>query len=99
MIRDLCKRIPRRLAAILAGLAICIAVPAHTQTFPEPTVKLIVPVPPGGSTDPIARLVTLRMQAILGQPGIIANHPGPARPTAARSLPPANPAVYTPPID
>src|SRR5215467_4620933 len=54
------------LGMLAAAAAACPAVKA--QTFPERTVKLIVPVPPGGSTDAIARLVTARMQAILGQP-------------------------------
>src|ERR1700747_2970758 len=60
---------PRRwgLSAIAVVLAPCLTVPVHAQTFPQRTVKLIVPVPPGGSTDALARLVTLRMQAILGQ--------------------------------
>jgi len=95
MIRDLCKRIPWRLAAILAVLAICVAVPAPAQTFPERTVKLIVPVPPGGSTDAVARLVTLRMQAILGQPVIIENQPGAGGLIAARAVAAANPDGYT----
>jgi tripartite-type tricarboxylate transporter receptor subunit TctC len=83
------------LVAILAGLAICVAVPALAQTFPERTVKLIVPVPPGGSTDAIARLVTLRMQAILGQPVIIENQPGAGGLIAARAVAAANPDGYT----
>src|SRR5258708_38639610 len=95
MIRDVYKRIPGRLAAILAGLAICVAVPAPAQTFPERTVKLVVPVPPGGSTDAVARLVTLRMQAILGQPVIIENQPGAGGLIAARAVAAANPDGYT----
>src|SRR5258708_28629282 len=95
MIRDVYKRIPWRLAAILAGLAICVVVPAPAQTFPERTVKLIVPVPPGGSTDAVARLVTLRMQAILGQPVIIENQPGAGGLIAARAVAAANPDGYT----
>jgi tripartite-type tricarboxylate transporter receptor subunit TctC len=95
MIRDVYKRIPWRLAAILAGLATCLAFPAPAQTFPERTVKLIVPVPPGGSTDAVARLVTLRMQAILGQPVIIENQPGAGGLIAARAVAAANPDGYT----
>jgi len=54
-----------------------------------------VPVPPGGSTDAIARLVTLRMQAILGQPVIIENQPGAGGLIAARAVAAANPDGYT----
>ncbi len=95
MIRDVCKRVPWRLAAILAALAICVTVPAPAQTFPERTVKLIVPVPPGGSTDAVARLVTLRMHAILGQPVIVENQPGAGGLIAARAVAAANPDGYT----
>ena len=86
-------RLIRWLALLAAALAICPAV--HAQTFPERTVKLIVPVPPGGSTDAVARLVTLRMQAILGQPVIIENQPGAGGLIAARAVAAANPDGYT----
>jgi tripartite-type tricarboxylate transporter receptor subunit TctC len=52
-------------------------------------------VPPGGSTDAVARLVTLRMQAILGQPVIIENQPGAGGLIAARAVAAANPDGYT----
>jgi len=86
-------RLIRWLALLAAALAICPAV--HAQTFPERTVKLIVPVPPGGSTDAVARLVTLRMQAILGQPVIVENQPGAGGLIAARAVAAANPDGYT----
>jgi tripartite-type tricarboxylate transporter receptor subunit TctC len=95
MIRRVYKLIPGRLAAVAAVLATCLASPAPAQTFPERTVKLVVPVPPGGSTDAVARLVTLRMQAILGQPVIIENQPGAGGLIAARAVAAANPDGYT----
>src|SRR5216683_1490464 len=90
-----CRLILWGLAAAAATLTTCVAVPAPAQTFPERTVKLIVPVPPGGSTDAVARLVTLRMQAILGQPVIIENQPGAGGLIAARAVAAANPDGYT----
>jgi tripartite-type tricarboxylate transporter receptor subunit TctC len=95
MIRDVYKLIPWCLAATAVVLATCLAFPAPAETFPERTVKLIVPVPPGGSTDAIARLVTLRMQAIVGQPVIIENQPGAGGLIAARAVAAANPDGYT----
>src|SRR5215468_4406442 len=95
MIRRVYKLVLQCLAAVAAVLVTCVAVPARAQTFPERTVKLIVPVPPGGSTDAIARLVTLRMQAILGQPVIIENQPGAGGLIAARAVAAANPDGYT----
>src|SRR5260370_12429045 len=94
MIRDLHKLVPPCLAAIGVALATCLAFPAPAQTFPERTVKLIVPVPPGGSTDALARLVTLRMQAILGHAVIVENQPGGAGLIAARAVAAPNPDAY-----
>src|SRR5215468_8573040 len=92
MTRDVHKLFLCSLAVLAAALATCTAA---AQTFPERTVRLIVPVPPGGSTDAIARLVTLRMHAILGQPVIIENQPGAGGLIAARAVAAANPDGYT----
>jgi len=81
--------------AAAACLAAAAPAPATAQTFPERTVKVVVPVPPGGSTDAVARLVTLRMQAILGQPVIIENQPGAGGVIAARAVAAARPDGYT----
>jgi tripartite-type tricarboxylate transporter receptor subunit TctC len=83
------------LAAVTAGLAVSLTAPATAQNFPERTIKLVVPVPPGGSTDALARLVTLRMQAILGQPVIIENQPGGGGLIAAQAVARANPDGHT----
>lgn len=93
MIRATYRLILWSLATVAVFLAACLAAPA--QPFPERTVKLIVPVPPGGSTDAVARLVTLRMQAILGQPVIVENQPGAGGLIAARAVAAANPDGYT----
>jgi tripartite-type tricarboxylate transporter receptor subunit TctC len=46
---------------------------ATAQTYPIRPITLIVPFPPGGTTDVIARLIAERMRAKLGQPVIIEN--------------------------
>src|SRR6185369_7933913 len=46
---------------------------ASAQSFPTKPVTLIVPFPPGGSTDTAARLVAEAMRAPLGQPVVIEN--------------------------
>ncbi len=79
------------LAAAMAAMATA----APAQTFPERTVKLVVPVPPGGSTDAVSRLLTARLQAILGQPVIIENQPGAGGVIAARAVAAAKPDGYT----
>ena len=61
-------------AAVLAVLAVC-AVPAglQAQPYPSRTITLVVPFPPGGSTDVVARVMAERMRPLLGQPIIIEN--------------------------
>src|SRR5215218_9134968 len=54
--------------AIVAGIA-----GAQAQTFPSRPLTLIVPFPPGGSTDAAARIMAERMRASLGQPIVIEN--------------------------
>jgi tripartite-type tricarboxylate transporter receptor subunit TctC len=92
MTRAIFKLIRWSLAALAAAVATC--PPIDAQTFPERTIKLVVPVPPGGSTDAVARLITVRMQAILGQPVIVENQPGAGGIIAARAVAGANPDGY-----
>jgi tripartite-type tricarboxylate transporter receptor subunit TctC len=46
---------------------------AHAQTYPSRQITLVVPFPPGGSTDVAARIMAERMRAPLGQPVIVEN--------------------------
>src|SRR3954463_10666315 len=46
---------------------------AHAQPYPSRPITLIVPFPPGGSTDTAARIMAERMRPILGQPIVIEN--------------------------
>ena len=63
-----------RFLATLTGL-LCIA-SAHAQTFPIRPVTLIVPVPPGGILDYVARLVAPPLSKALGQPVVVENKSG-----------------------
>ena len=58
-------------AVVLSVLALSTSVLA--QTFPTRPVTLIVPFPPGGSTDTAARIVGERMRATLGQTVVVEN--------------------------
>jgi tripartite-type tricarboxylate transporter receptor subunit TctC len=59
---------------ILCALAILATIgPAAAQTYPSKQITLIVPFPPGGSTDVTARIMAEKMRPILGQPIIIEN--------------------------
>jgi tripartite-type tricarboxylate transporter receptor subunit TctC len=62
-------------AAAAAALALC-ALGAHAQAWPTKPVHFIVPFPPGGSVDPLARVLGARLQESLGQQFIVENKPG-----------------------
>jgi tripartite-type tricarboxylate transporter receptor subunit TctC len=51
-------------------------VPVSAQYYPNTTVKLIVPVPAGGVTDTMARIVAQRLTEMWGQSVIVDNRPG-----------------------
>ena len=63
----------RQLIAIALTLLAC---QAAAQSFPSKPLRLIVPYPPGGTTDIVARPVARRLQESLGQPVLIENKPG-----------------------
>src|SRR5690349_21813744 len=62
----------KRLVAALL-LVMCAAATAQAQTFPARPLTLIVPFPPGGSTDSAARIMAEKMRETLGQPIVIEN--------------------------
>src|SRR5260370_38052930 len=57
----------------IAALVIASISSAVAQPFPSRPITLIVPFPPGGSTDTAARIMAERMRPILGQPIVIEN--------------------------
>jgi tripartite-type tricarboxylate transporter receptor subunit TctC len=67
-----------RAALIGAALVLLASVggTARAQTLPSGTVKLIVPVPAGGVTDTMARIVAQRLADAWGQPVVVDNRPG-----------------------
>ena len=73
----LTKRLPGQLAALalMAVAGVCFA-QADVPDYPKRAVKLVVPYPPGGGADTLARLVASGMAEKLGQPVVIDNKPG-----------------------
>ncbi len=60
-------------ATALAVFASAVQAPVHAQTWPSRPVTLIVPFPPGGSTDVVARIMAEHMRPLLNQSVIIEN--------------------------
>jgi tripartite-type tricarboxylate transporter receptor subunit TctC len=85
----------KKLFAAIA-LTACAGIAAvQAQTYPSRSITLIVPFPPGGSTDTIARIMAERMRAPLGQPVVIENVGGAGGSIAVGRLARAAPDGYT----
>ena len=69
---------PRVLALLtLLGLgALDVAAPAGAQGYPERPIRIIVPQPPGGGFDTVARVLAERLAPGLGQPVVVENRTG-----------------------
>jgi len=70
------KNIARVLQVLSLALAAALAATAWGQPFPSKPVKLVVPYPPGGGTDVLARIVAPKLGEMLGQTVVIENKPG-----------------------
>lgn len=68
----------RRFAAALACTLLAFGAGAQAQTnaWPDKPIKLVVPYPPGGLTDTLARSIAEPLAKALGQPVLIDNKPG-----------------------
>ncbi len=72
------KSLSRRLALTL-GLGALAACPAWAQaqsTFPDKPIRMVLPFPPGGPTDLVARVLAQKMSDQMGQQVLIDNKPG-----------------------
>lgn len=68
---------PRGTLTVLAALALGLAAPsAFAQAWPAKPISLVVPFPPGGSSDVLARALTDRLGQSLGQAVIVESRPG-----------------------
>jgi tripartite-type tricarboxylate transporter receptor subunit TctC len=76
--------------AVLLGIG-----DADAQTYPTKAVRLVVPFPPGGATDVIARLVSQRLHEIWGQPVLLDYKPGAGTIIGTDAVAKAAPDGYT----
>jgi tripartite-type tricarboxylate transporter receptor subunit TctC len=82
-----------RLTAFIAlAAASCVAA---AQSFPDRPIKIIVPLPPGGSPDTIARVLSPALQAVWSQPVVVENRTGGSQNIGADAVAKSAPDGYT----
>ena len=67
------------IARLMLGVGLLLCIPAawaQSQPYPSRPIRLIVPFPPGGAVDPLARTYAQRLQEAWGQPVVVDNKPG-----------------------
>src|SRR5450759_950799 len=80
--------------ALVAGIA-CLATATRADDYPSRTIALIVPFPPGGPSDVVARIVAEGMSRVLGQTMIIENVGGAGGTIGTARVAAATPDGYT----
>lgn len=84
----------RTLLTAMAAAALLTAAPARADDYPSRPITIIVPFPPGGSSDIVMRLVSQKVSESIKQPIIIENRAGGAGNVAAVAIKNAQPDGY-----
>ena len=85
-----------RVSRIFPGIVLALAVVgSQAQTFPSKPVKVVVPQPPGGGFDAVARTMAEPFSQQLGQPVIVENRPGAGTIVGTEAVAKAEPDGYT----
>jgi tripartite-type tricarboxylate transporter receptor subunit TctC len=82
-------------AAVVAAVTIFFFGAAAAQDYPTRTVSLVVPYPPGGGVDAMARVVAEKLSATLGQQVVVDNRAGGSGLTGTRAFIKSPPDGYT----
>ena len=89
------RRVVRALSIAATGIGLPWTAQAQSAAYPDKPVRFVVPYPPGGGTDVIARIVQERFQALLGQPVLIDNKGGAGGSVGTELVARAAPDGYT----
>src|ERR1700743_3443008 len=81
--------------AVLIGAAAMLAGAARAETYPSRPVKIVVPFPPGGSNDIIARVLAQKLSERTGQQFFVENRGGAGGNIGAEAVASSNPDGYT----
>lgn len=84
----------KMVTALSLGIAMAVSGVAHAG-YPERSVTIVVPYPPGGTTDLLARLVSMKLTKSLGQTFIVENKPGAGGQIGTLAVARAKPDGYT----
>lgn len=84
-------------ALLLAAAAVfcCAPTQARADDYPDRTVSLIVPFPPGGGVDTVGRVIAQKLSEALGRQVIVVNRPGAGSVIGVRDAAKAAPDGYT----
>lgn len=63
-------------SSALLAIALAVSPAVHAQAWPSKPIRMVVPFPPGGGIDTVARIVVPKMSESLGQPIVIENRSG-----------------------
>lgn len=81
--------------ALFVSLAAWASSPLHAQDYPNKPISIVVPLPPGGSNDVLARVLAQKMSEAFGQPVVVTNKPGAAGNIATDFVAKSAPDGYT----
>jgi tripartite-type tricarboxylate transporter receptor subunit TctC len=79
----------------LVALAACLCFPAAAEDYPNRPITLVVPFPPGGSTNIVMRIIADKLSELLGQQVVVDNRAGAGGTVGTRSVAKSTPDGYT----
>ena len=66
----------RMIMRLLTGLAVSVPLLVQAQAYPNRPIRVIVPQPPGGGFDLVARTLAEPLSRVMGTPVVVENRPG-----------------------